>query len=401
MMLFESIEIAGLLSFGWEAVRLPLGSLNVFIGPNASGKSNLFEVLRLLQAVPRDHHAVIRSGGGPLEWTHKRARAGSDLAHVEVVIADAPEPSLRYRLDLRAAELQMELVGEELATRDALPPSDRPFPFFVAHEDRATVKRFGAGGTEHDGRFGVYRWTEIDPLHRGRSILATLRDPLQYPQLTRVAERLQQIRMYQTTELGPRAAVRRPQPADAPNHVLEADGSNLGLVLSRLRKTQHVRTRLRELLALAYPEAEDVETVIEGGMVQVFLHESELDSATPAARLSDGTLRWLWLLCLLLDPAPPALVCLEEPEIGLHPDLIPALVRLLRDAAERTQILVTTHSELLISELTDVPEDVIVCERLEGSTHLRRLERAPLEHWLANYSLGHAWRAGELGGNRW
>lgn len=397
-MLFESIEIAGLLSFGWEPMRLALGPLNVLIGPNAGGKSNLFEAMRLLQSVPRDFQATLRAGGGAHEWLHKRPAPTSDVAHIEVVIVDAPEPALRYRMELRAGELAMDLVGEELVTRDALPPSNEPLVLFRVSEDEAGVSRFGEGAGNEVARA---RWSELSGVPRGRSVLAALRDPAQYPQLTRVAERLDRLRVYQTTELGPRATLRRPQPADAQNLVLEPDGANLGMVLSRLRKNVHVRRRLGEQLKLAYPEAEDVETLIEGGTVQVFLYETGLSSAIPAVRLSDGTLRWLWLLCLLLDPAPPPLVCIEEPEIGLHPDLIPALVALLKDASERTQLLVTTHSEQLVSELSDTPESVIVCERHGGATELRRLEKEPLERWLSEYSLGHVWRAGELGGNRW
>ena len=120
-----------------------------------------------------------------------------------------------------------------------------------------------------------------------------------------------------------------------------------------------------------------------------------------AVRLSDGTLRWLALLTILLHDAPPPLVCIEEPELGLHPDIIPPLAQLLREASQRMQLIVTTHSDALVSELTDIPETVIVCEKENGSTALKRLERKRLAAWLKTYSLGHLWRKGEIGGNRW
>jgi len=94
-------------------------------------------------------------------------------------------------------------------------------------------------------------------------------------------------------------------------------------------------------------------------------------------------------------------VCIEEPELGLHPDIMPNLAAMLRSASERMQLVVTTHSTILVDALTDDPESVIVCEKRKGSTSLQRLERDSLKEWLRDYSLGELWRRGEIGGNRW
>jgi len=146
---------------------------------------------------------------------------------------------------------------------------------------------------------------------------------------------------------------------------------------------------------------EDITTKIQGGTVQVFLHEKGLNSPVPATRLSDGTLRYLCLLTILCHPEPPPLVCIEEPELGLHPDILPSLGELLIEASERTQLIVTTHSDTLVSALSDVPEAVLVCEQEESGSALRRLERGTLAEWLEKYSLGELWRKGEIGGTRW
>jgi predicted ATPase len=95
------------------------------------------------------------------------------------------------------------------------------------------------------------------------------------------------------------------------------------------------------------------------------------------------------------------LICIEEPELGIHSDIIPTIAKLLKEASKVTQIIVTTHSEVLVDELTETPESVLVCEKHEGSTQLRRLEKDLLEDWLKRYSLGELWRKGEIGGNRW
>jgi predicted ATPase len=129
--------------------------------------------------------------------------------------------------------------------------------------------------------------------------------------------------------------------------------------------------------------------------------EDGLGSRTPATRLSDGTLRWLMLLIVLLDPAPPPVICIEEPELGLHPDMIPTLADLLREASTRTQLIITTHSQSLVECFSDDPESVCVCEKADGATRIRRLDGERLKVWLQDYSLGQLWASGQIGGNRW
>ncbi len=103
----------------------------------------------------------------------------------------------------------------------------------------------------------------------------------------------------------------------------------------------------------------------------------------------------------MFDPDPPPLICIEDPELGLHPDLLPKLADLLKDASQRTQLIVTTHSDILVSAMTDMPEVVVVCEKHDGRTVMKRLEREDLKEWLKRYRLGDLWTRGELGGTRW
>ncbi len=85
----------------------------------------------------------------------------------------------------------------------------------------------------------------------------------------------------------------------------------------------------------------------------------------------------------------------------MHPDVLSRLAELLVDASQRTQLIVTTHSEILVDALSDTPEYVLVCEKENGATSIRRCDLADLKNWLAKYSLGELWRKGQIGGNRW
>jgi predicted ATPase len=97
-------------------------------------------------------------------------------------------------------------------------------------------------------------------------------------------------------------------------------------------------------------------------------------------------------------PSPPPLICIEEPELGLHPDALALVAEMLVEASTRTQLIVTTHSDVLVSALTEHVESVLVSE-YRGGTEMTRLDAGRLQHWLDKYRLGDLWRMGELGGN--
>ena len=170
----------------------------------------------------------------------------------------------------------------------------------------------------------------------------------------------------------------------------EEDFSNLAMFLNRLRRHPKAKVALLTALRDLYDGLTDFDVRVESGTVQVFFTEGEF--TIPATRLSDGTLRYLCLLAILCDPEPPPLIGIEEPELGLHPDILPKLADLLVAASERTQLLVTTHSDVLVDALTERPESIVVCEKHAGQTRMQRLDNERLAHWLATgwANCGHA-----------
>ena len=239
------------------------------------------------------------------------------------------------------------------------------------------------------------------PVEDSRSVLAQIKDAEHYPELTYLAENLARIRLYREWAFGQNDAVRSLQKTDLPNANLAEDHANLGLVLNRLSMDYEVRGRIVEALRRLYEDVSDFHVSIEFNTAQLFVQERGGKVTVPATRLSDGTIRYLSLLAILCDPQPPPLVCIEEPELGLHPDILPGLAKLLLEASGRCQLIVTTHSEVLIDALTPEPESIVVCEKEDGQTKLKRLSRSELRHWLDKYRLGELWSSGEIGGNRW
>jgi predicted ATPase len=231
------------------------------------------------------------------------------------------------------------------------------------------------------------------------SILSQRRDPEELPELAHLADRYERIRLYREWTFGRNSVFRTPQAADLRGDILEENLLNLGLFLNHLRGFPKAKTEIRLHLRDLYDGLDDFDVSVRGGTVEVFLTEG--DFVFPASRLSDGTLRYLCLLAILCDPNPPPLICLEEPELGLHPDLLPRLADLLLAASQRTQLVVTTHSDILIDSLTDHPEYVVVCEKQNHQTTATRLSREKLGDWLKDYRLGELWTRGQIGGVRW
>jgi predicted ATPase len=398
--LLHSITLKNLLSYGSEGVTLELEPLNVLIGPNASGKSNLIEAISLLAAAPRDLLKPLREGGGTSEWIWKGLE-GPDAASVGVLV-EYRDLLLRYMLAFTAVDYRFEMVDERIVPERWKSKSDKrpPLKPRVIYDYNHGSPKLETIVLEKNSP-GLIIDSHPKDLDPEQSVLSQVRGADVYPAVTYLANSLGRISFFREWGQGRLSAPRLPQKADLPQDFLLEDARNLGLVLNDLQHRPAIKKLLIENLRLFYEDVEDVTTKIHSGTVQVFFHERGLGNLIPATRLSDGTLHYLCLLTVLLHPSPPPLICIEEPELGLHPDVIPHVADLLLDASKRTQLIVTTHSETLVSRLSEVPEAIVVCERDDRGTQLRRLEPEKLRIWLDKYMLGELWRMGEIGGNRW
>ncbi|MFZ2653744.1 MAG: AAA family ATPase [Victivallales bacterium] len=424
--LVRCIKPSNILSFPCDNPALELENLNVFIGPNGAGKSNLIETLALMRATPvqpqttssGDIRGVIRRGGGVNEWIWKGAK--DQPASVELIINNPQgRQALRHLLSFRNDEQGFRLYDEFVENEKPYDDTEDDAYFYYRFQDGhpvintiSQVKHkllHDKANSKTPFLSDMYPINNNDSLMKRKltretvnfdlSILAQRRDPEFYPEITYLADTYEKWRIYREWSFGRNTVFREPQKADMRNDRLEEDFSNLGLFLSRLRKTPKAKNAILSALKELYDGLTDFDIIVEGGSVQVFF--SEGDFFIPATRLSDGTLRYLCLLAILCDPTPPPLICIEEPELGLHPDIMPKLADLLIDASERTQLIVTTHSEILVDALTKQPETVVVCEKHSGKTTMKRLDKEELSGWLEKYRLGQLWLKGQLGGTRW
>ncbi len=396
--LLLELVLKNLLSFGPDTKPILLRSLNVLIGPNGSGKSNLLEAISLLRSAPKDLSAPVKEAGGVRDWLWKGAK--SPTATIEAVIRNpGSEMPIRHSFSFVEHGKRFEVTVERIENRDAYDSHDVPFFYYRNEKGHILLKEkpqyeTSAQSEQEQGEGRLLPRKTINP---EESVLSQVRDPERYPILSYLADTYARFRLYREWTFGRYTAPRQAQKADLPKEYLLESYENLALVLNYLRR--HVSRELIEALSSLYPGIRDFGIDIDGGWVQLLMTEREY--SIPATRLSDGTLRYLCLLAILCHPKPPPLVCIEEPELGLHPDVLPDLAKLMLLASERCQLIVTTHSDILVDALTETPESVIVCEKQDGRTRMQRLDSKELTQWLGKYRLGELWLKGEIGGMRW
>ena len=419
------LRIRGLLSFGPDTPEFEFSPLDVLIGANAAGKSNFLEAIRLLAAAPTDLAGALRRGGGAGRWLWKGEGAVRS-ATLSVEVGPYPETGRMLRYDLEIAggddgRLVVSDEGIEEAASDSASADSREARLLYGTVDGVPVlraaDRLEVGGWPEEGAqvgeptltmFPSQAATEQrergqglvrlrgDAIRPDESILSRHRDLEPSAELSWLARQLGRIEIYGVRPVGPEAPARRPQPAGLPGDRLLPDASNLPSVWREIER--RAPGRLDDRLRRFLPRWERLSTRESGGKVECLFHEFGIEDPIPATGVADGTIRFITMLAALLAPSPPSVLCLEHPEAGLHHDHMLQFGGLLADACERIQVLVTTHSEFLVSEFTTRPEAVILCDRTENGTALRRLDAEVIEKWPDKGSLGDLWCIGALGG---
>ena len=409
-MLIHRLKVSGFLSFGPGGIDLPMEPLNVLIGPNGSGKSNFLEAIALLKAASRGISEPLSRMGGVREWLWK-GPAAPDSFTMETLTDYPPGGVLRHSLTLANRNGRTEVTSERVEPSEKHADERVSLSYYRPPQDEQAASEISNAKAEEARKKRVSEWNTGYLLSRPRpgaidfagemepkqSLLSCAANPDRLA-LWYLKEQYERIRLYRNWSFGPSAELRRNQSAHDRADFLDEGGQNLALVLSHFQGEN--KRRLVKALQKLFDGIVDVSCPVTGGTVGLFLEEDN-NRTIPATRLSDGTLRYLCLLAILLHPEPPSLVVIEEPELGLHPDLLPTLSDLLLEASERSQLIVTTHSDVLVDALTETPESVVVCEKHAGQTEMRRLDKDDLAKWLKDYTLGNLWSSGQLGGNRW
>ena len=389
----HSLTVQGLLSFGEETV-FEFGRLNILVGPNGSGKSNLIDCLRIFKNSPLDVQETFKDAGFE-EWLF-RGRAADVPASVEIHV-NLPKLRglVRHRLVLGPPFRSAAQIDETIENVQPVDNHPEPLFFFKSQRGRPSVRYWdpekGTRGT---------RVLAEEEFHPYQSIVAQLRDVQRYPEITRLAELYSNWRVYSEWSFGRGSDLRDSTPTDRSDTYLSESMNDLALALNGLQGSA-AHDKIQSLLRDLKESYRDYVTRIIFGRVGLELKEAPFDRPLPAKRLSDGTHRFLALAAILLHPEPPPLICLEEPELGMHPDMIRLVANMIIEASQRTQLIVTTHSEHLLTALEDDFDALFTFDAGLSGSLVRRFSCDAYRDWKDEHRLGDLWTSGELGGNRW
>jgi predicted ATPase len=363
-------------------VECELRDLSVMIGANGSGKTSVLDVFSLLAASAQGKlgEKLGELSGITGVLAAGRAKRLSFGLSLEV---SGNEP-LRYGLSIGPSGIGYTIDSETLTQMRG---SHRE-PFKHIESSGQTIRYFNIS----TGKLEPPQWEHVS----SQTSLAQV--PKMFPEPEQFRQRLASSTFYHTLDVGPRAPVRLPQPI-RPAKLPGKDGEDLVTCLYEMREAEPDRfDAVQDALRAAFPGFDRLTfPPVAAGTLAMIWRDRNFPSGFYTHQLSEGTLRFLWLVTLLQSSALPVVTLLDEPEVSLHPELLSILAELLREASQRSQILVATHSDRLVRFLS--PKEVMVADLTEeGLTTLTWADSLDLEKWLGEYTLDQVWGMGRLGG---
>jgi len=371
-------------------LTVPLGRLTVVTGPNGSGKSSVYRAMRLLADIANGGviRSLVREGGlsstlwaGPERFSAAMLRGDvpvqgtvrSEPVNLRLGFSGVEASDFGYAIDIglpvpRATAFggDPEIKREAIWSGPVLRPATQ------------LVDRKGASLRLRGERSGS--WEPVGrPIAQFASMMTEYADPHAAPEMLTLREQMRSWRFYDHFRSDADAPARQPQ-LGTYTPVLANDGADLAAALQTIREIGD-SSALDRAVDDAFPGAR-IQVRVNEDRFETLMHQHGLLRPLRAAELSDGTLRYLLWIAALLTPRPPALLVLNEPETSLHPDLLPALGRLIAQAARGSQIIVVSHAPRLIAALEDSDDlQSVVLEKRFGETRIANLDMSEIPHW--------------------
>lgn len=371
-----------------QTLTLRMGALNVITGPNGSGKSNFYRALRLLASCARGEVISALAQEGGLQstlWAGPEAVSDAQRRGEAPVQGTVRREPLRLKLGFAgdtfgyAITLGLPVPGETMFNRDPVIKREAIFAGDYYRPASALVERQGPVVKIRAGR----SWSVVEQhLATYESLFTRLADPEQTPEAAQLRDNIQRWRFYDHFRTDHDAPARQVQ-LGTRTPVLGATGQDLAAALQTIIEMGE-RSDLDAAVEDAFPGCRVDVSVDEASRFGVLFYQHGLLRPLTAAELSDGTLRYLLWIAALLTPRPPPLMVLNEPETSLHPDLLPALGRLIVAASRSSQLWVISHAQRLVNVLErDESCESIQLEKVLGDTAVlgQGLLDRPNWHW--------------------
>lgn len=393
--MLESIELSNFFSFHHE--RVELKDLNALIGINGSGKTNFLKAINVLKAVVIEgglQDLIINQWGGFDAIFYAGNMDEDEQPVVKLKFEFSPESISKYGYTFteqviyqirfsKVASTQNFSLCESLKTKSG-------YTYFRMNRGRG----FAMEGVSNDQHKVNYQLSD-----EGDSIFNQLVDRDRYVQIFAIREAVKSIAAYSYFDTTFKSPIRKPvMPTVAVR--LQHDGANLPQLLNKIKiNYKHDYNSIRQALNNVNPNYTGIDFNILGPNIELMLEEEQLNRSIHVTHISDGTLRYLCLLSIIFNAQRGDLVCIDEPEIGLHPDMIAEIVEGIKHNCENCQFIISSHSEYVLNQLR--VKDVLVFEKDENNaTQVTTFDDEAFQEWASSYATGRLWRNGDLGGNR-
>jgi predicted ATPase len=371
------------------------GNFNLLVGPNGSGKSNLLRALELIAASARGKLAkAIGDADGivPLLWDFKAASLGWKL-RIDPVDEGRDKERDALTIEMELAHLRRtssyQIVKDGLGNWYDFEQGAKKSPLWIYQRDARRTMVY-----DQQSR-GLVPLEDIEP---NESVLPQITDPRTNPIPTHTKRFLDAWRIYHDVHVERGSPMRLPVTTQYVT-LVEPDGSNLASVLHTLyTDNRQFKRQIDEGMRAGFGQEFEELVFQPAAAQQIQLAIQWRSSSRPHAGqdLSDGTLRFLFLLTVLASPEPASLIAIDEPEIGLHPCMLPVIAEYAAEAAERTQVILTSHSPVFLDAFSEFEPQVTLFHWHDGESQLVWLSPETMRQWLERYRLGHLFTSGEL-----
>ena len=398
--MIKSIRLKNFFSF--SAATIELNQMNALIGINGSGKSNFLKAINVLKAV------VVEGGLSDLiinQWGGFEAVCFSGKTN-------QPNPHIELEFEFDKDALQgfgytfYQSVFYQIHLYKV--PSTQNFSIEEYFYKKNEEERMGYIYLRMANGKGFVRESINDEQvtvnyqleDSMNSILSQLVDKDRYYHIFALREAIKSIAVYSYFDTSIKSAIRKPGVFTSAIR-LASDGANLPQLLNRIKINNKADyNAIKQAFTTVNPNYTDFDYNIMGTNIELMLEEASLNRSVHVTHISDGTLRYLCLLSIIYNVQRGVVVCIDEPEVGLHPDMIYELMAGMKSRQSETQFIVSTHNENVLNQFS--VEDVLVCEKNEeNATTLSVFRDEEFKQWAAAYATGRLWRNGDLGGNRY
>lgn len=401
--MIKKIVITNFYSFGETDIPLH-PKTNILIGINGSGKSNFLKAVRLLKegvdGLGLKRH-ILDNLGGFDNMYFKGYTNGNPANKISIeytfdgsAIAEGKygfkfTEDVIYSITLiKSPSYQNYYIVESLK-------SERGYVYLDFKNGEGHLNEKVEEGLKP--KQSLIRYTDFDPQEL---VIKEVSDTDRYNAITAVKKAIRDIFVYDYFDTTPKSNIRKPMLPTSEKRLLP-DGTNLPQILNTIKINYKANyKKIADMLNEVNPNFSGFDFNFIGGNIELMLEEKGLNSSVHVSNISDGTLRYLCLLSILFNPDRGRLVCIDEPEVGLHPDMIVNIANAIKDASEESTLIVSTHSENLLNYFE--VENLKVFEKNQfNSSEINSYTTAQFADWYEDFSIGQMWKQGDIGGVRY